>query len=134
VDAADPDDVVKVASGNYTDIHVRNSLTQVVYISKTVIIRGGYTTTNGFADPPDRDASPTTLDAQGGGRVVAISGAGLTIEGLIIAGGGGYYSGGGVYVESASPIIRNNRIVGNSAEGDGGAIFVNGGSAQILNN
>jgi hypothetical protein len=134
VDAADPDDVVKVAAGNYTDIHVRNSLTQVVYISKTVTIRGGYTTTNGFVDPPDLDANPTTLDAQGDGRVVAISGAGPTIEGLIIAGGGGHYSGGGVYVESASPIIRNNRIVGNSADGDGGAIFVNGGSAQILNN
>ena len=134
VDAADPGDVIKVAAGNYTDIHVRNSLTQVVYISKTVTIRGGYTTTNGFADPPDLDANPTTLDAQGDGRVLVIIGAGPTVERLIITGGGGYYSGGGIYVKSASPVICRNRIMGNSADGDGGAIFVNWGSAQILHN
>jgi len=134
VDAADPDDVIKVAAGNYTEVHVRHSLTQVVYISKTVTIRGGYTTADGFADPPDPNANPTTLEAQGAGRVVVIRGAGPTIEGLIITGGGGYFSGGGIYVEGASPVIRNNRIVGNSADGDGGAIFVNWGSAQILDN
>jgi hypothetical protein len=135
VDAADaPDDVIKVAAGTYTDLHVRNGLTQVVYLSKTVTIQGGYTTTDGFAEPPDPEANPTTLDARGQGRVMVIRGAGPTIEGFIITGGGGYYSGGGINAEYASPTIRHNRIVANSANGDGGAIFVNRGSAQILSN
>jgi hypothetical protein len=134
VDAADPGDEVKVAAGTYTDLHVRNSLTQVVYISQTVTIRGGYTSTNGFAGPPDLGTNPTALDAHGDGRVIVVRGAGPTIERLIVTGGGGYYSGGGIHVQYASPIIRYNQIVGNSADGDGGAIFVNGGSAQILNN
>lgn len=60
----------------------------MVYISKTVTIRGGYTTTNGFADPPNPDTNPTTLDAQGQGRVLYITGdISLTIEGLRITGG-----------------------------------------------
>ena len=135
VDAADdPDDVIKVAAGTYTDLHIRGGLTQVVYLSKTLTIRGGYTTTDGFAEPADPEANPTTLDAHGQGRVVVIRAAGPTIEGFIITGGGGYYSGGGIHVENASPTIRHNRIVANSANGDGGAIFVNGGSAQILSN
>jgi len=134
VDGADAGDVVKVATGVYADVHVRDGLTQVVYISKTVTVRGGYSTADGFADPADPDANPTILDAEGRGRVIVIRGAGPTVEGFVIAGGDGYYSGGGINVAGASPIIRNNRIEGNHAEGDGGAIFVNWGSAQILSN
>ena len=134
VDAADdPDDVIKVAAGTYTDLHIRGGLTQVVYLSKTLTIRGGYTTTDGFAEPADPEANPTTLDAHGQGRVVVIRAAGPTIEGFIITGGDGYRAGGGVNVEYASPTIRHNRIVANSASG-GGAIYVNGGSARILRN
>ena len=78
VDAANDGDVIKVATDVYTDVHSRPSppgyagpavITQVVYISKTVTLRGGYTAP-GFADPPDPEANPTTLDAQGQGRVL----------------------------------------------------------------
>jgi hypothetical protein len=139
VDAAAPGSVLKVAAGTYTDLHVRDGFTQVVYISKTVTLQGGYTTANGFADPPDPDANPTILDAQGKGRVIVVRGAGPTIEGFTITGGyiekpGGVGSGGGIYIHGASPNIRNNWIVDNSADGDGGAIFVNRGSAQIFEN
>jgi hypothetical protein len=139
VDAAAPGSVLKVAAGTYTDLHARDGFTQVVYISKTVTLQGGYTTANGFADPPNPDANPTILDAQGKGRVIVILDAGPTIEGFTITGGyvekpGGVGSGGGIYIHSASPTIRNNWIVDNSADGDGGAIFVNHGSAQILEN
>ena len=70
VDAAGDGDVIKVAAGTYTGLSVRprddytttGVVTQVVYISKTVTIRGGYTTTNWTA--PDPEVNPTTLDAQ----------------------------------------------------------------------
>lgn len=69
VDAANEGDVIKVAAGTYTDLHVRpradltttGFVTQVVYISKTVDIRGGYATTNWTT--PDPEANPTTLNA-----------------------------------------------------------------------
>ncbi len=67
VDAAATGDVIKVAAGTYTtvtmrprnDITTTGDVTQVVYLTKTVTIRGGYTTTNSFADPPDPVANPT---------------------------------------------------------------------------
>lgn len=51
VDAAGELDLIKVAAGAYTSLHVRprkditttGVVTQVVYISKTVTIQGGYT-------------------------------------------------------------------------------------------
>jgi hypothetical protein len=132
VDDANKDDVIKVAAGTYTDVHQRAGITQVVYISKTVTIRGGYAV--GDWTTSDPAANPTTLDAQGQGRVLVIRAGGPTIEGLTITGGAGYFSGGGINVESASPTIQHNQITGNLATGDGGAIFVNGGSAQILGN
>ena len=132
VDDATDDDVIEVAAGDYTDLHQRVGITQVVYISKTVTIQGGYTTTNWTT--PDPAANLTSLDAQGGGRVLVIRGAGPTIAGFTITGGSGDYSGGGINVENASPVIRDNQIKWNSAKGDGGGIFVNRGAAQILHN
>ncbi len=95
VDAANDGDVIKVASGVYTGVQRRPAapgyngpsiVTQVVYISKTVTVRGGYVP--GFIDPPDPEANPTTLDAQGQGRVFYIAGdISPTIEGLRISGG-----------------------------------------------
>ena len=76
VDVAGEGDVLKVAAGTYSGVHPRPAppeypyppstgiITQVVYLSKTLTIRGGYTTTNCFADPPHPEANPITLDAQ----------------------------------------------------------------------
>lgn len=73
VDAAAAGDIIQVAAGVYTDLHPRPApagytgatiITQVVYLTKTVTIQGGYTTS--FTEPPDPEANPTTLDAQGG--------------------------------------------------------------------
>jgi pectin methylesterase-like acyl-CoA thioesterase len=60
VDAAIAGDVIKVAAGVYTGVNSYGGLSQVVYISRSVTIRGGYTTTNSFAGPPDSDAYPST--------------------------------------------------------------------------
>jgi parallel beta-helix repeat protein len=142
VDAADdPEDVIKVAAGIYTDVHSRTApvgyngpsiINQVVYISKNVSIQGGYTTA--FSDPPDPKANPITLDAQGRGRVLFISGSiSPTIEGLSITGGdatgldGSPWRrdgcGGGVYIITATATLRNNRVFSNTAE-DGSGLYL----------
>ena len=71
VDKAAPGDVILVAAGNYTQWHARAAppgypyppasgvVTQVLYITKTVTIRGGYDNT--FAEPPNPDVNLTTL-------------------------------------------------------------------------
>ncbi len=140
VDAAATGDVILVASGVYTGVHARSRppgyealvalkmITQVVYISKTVAIRGGYTTA--FTEPPDPMAHPTTLNAEGKGRVIVIAGdISPTIEGLRItrgnaAGlqgeGGPGDAGGGVYIISATAILSNNLVFSNTAYTGGG--------------
>jgi len=146
VDAANPDDVIKVAQGDYTDIRQRGGITQVVYISKTVIVRGGYTTINW--DTPDPSAHPTTLDAQGLGRVLVISGTITpTIEGLRLTGGDatglggdpwGNDSGGGVYLHQAAGIISNCTIFSNTAsvtgQGYGGGLYILQSDAALTGN
>ncbi|MEE8392627.1 MAG: right-handed parallel beta-helix repeat-containing protein, partial [Anaerolineae bacterium] len=148
VDAAVPGDIIKVASDIYTDIHARAGISQVVYISKTVTIRGGYT--NAFTEPPDPEANPTTLDAGGSGRVLYVTGdVSPTVEGLRITGGdatglgGGEFSwqdaGGGVYVITASAVISNNYIFGNtlnsfSDQGRGGGVYLNHSNATLNGN
>ena len=96
VDAANDGDVIKVAAGTYTAVSVRprsdvtttGVVTQLIYISKTLTLQGGYTTTKGFAHPPDPMLNPTTLDALAQGRVVYITGdVSPTIEGLRPTGG-----------------------------------------------
>jgi hypothetical protein len=131
VDVAEPGDVIKVAQGTYTDVHTIPSLnryaftaTQVVAITKSLTIRGGYATDvwNG----PDPKAHPTILDARGQGRVMVIIGSGISplIEGLHLTGGdatglGGsvydYDAGGGYYVLGGSAVISDNVIEGNTA-------------------
>ena len=44
VNAANPGDLIKVATGVYTGVSSYSGLSQVLYISKTVSIRGGYNT------------------------------------------------------------------------------------------
>jgi parallel beta-helix repeat protein len=152
VDAAVPGDEIRVASGLYTGVQGRPApseylnppasgvITQVVYISKTVTIRGGYTTV--FTDPPDSETNPTTLDAQGEGRVLFITGnISPTIGGLHITNGdaaglGGRSStdvGGGVYVINATVTISNNLVFSNTAE-DGGGLYLAYSDATLSGN
>lgn len=61
VDAANPGDEIRVAAGAYIGVTARGGITQTVYISKTVTVRGDYTTANWT--PPDPLACLTILDA-----------------------------------------------------------------------
>jgi len=145
VDRSDPDDETRVATGVYTGVQARGGMTQVVYISKTVTIRGGY---SGDLTTWDPDAYPTTLDAQRQGRVVSIIGAstGPTLESLIITGGdatgvttncppaGGQSDGcgGGVFVYRGHPIIANNVVTDNVAAVSAGHRSASGGGLCLV--
>jgi len=129
VDAAAPGDEILVATGTYTGMNNYGGLAQVVYISKTVTIRGGYTTTNWTTPYPITQL--TTLDAQGQGRVLYITGdISPTIEGLRITGGdaaglGGDpfdmgSAGGGVYIITATATLSNNQMFSSTANFGGG--------------
>ncbi len=142
VDAADlPADEIRVASGVYVDLHQRAGITQVVYLSKTVTIRGGYAT--GSVDSPAWTTSypftqPTTLDAGGQGRGLYIAGAiSPLIEGLRITNGsatqGVSSRGGGVYIVTATATLINNYLSGNTATYGGGVYLLNSAAALYSN-
>jgi uncharacterized repeat protein (TIGR01451 family) len=153
VDDALEGDVIKVAAGTYTGVSARpvppgyddapasGLVTQVVYISKTVTVRGGYTTDNWTASDPE--ANPTTLDALGQGRVLLVAGnIAPMIEGLRITGGdaaelsGAWRNdaGGGVYVVTATVTISNNRVFGNTAYRRGGGLYLVVSDATLSGN
>jgi parallel beta-helix repeat protein len=120
VDAASSGDEILVATGHYTGVQARSGVTQVVYISETVTIRGGYTTTNWNTSYPT--TQPTTLDAEGQGRVVYITGDYTpTLEGLRLTNGSAPNgNGGGIYVYDAHPVISGCRVFSNAAKSAGG--------------
>ena len=143
VDAASDGAVIKVAAGTYTDTvtHTPPSgyvnppasgvITQVVHISKTLTIRGGYTTTNWTTSDPV--ANPTTLDAESSKRAIFVGGGiTVTLENLHITGGdaaglGGDVwgdAGGGVYVTNAAAALSGNDIYSNTAGSGGGGVFL----------
>ena len=143
VDAAVPGEEIHVATGTYTGVNNYGGLSQVVYISKTLTLRGGYSITNWTTADPE--AAPTTLDAQGQGRVLYITGEiSPTIEGLCITGGdaaglrgghlGEYDAGGGVYVITATATISNNQLFNNTAPRYGGGLYLNNGDGTLTGN
>ncbi|MBN1815458.1 MAG: DUF1565 domain-containing protein [Anaerolineae bacterium] len=151
VDRATSGDTILVATGVYTGVQARDGMTQVVRVAKSVAIRGGYTTTNWSASLPL--IQPTTLDAQGLGRVVAITGSvAPTLDGLVIAHGNaagqaadcptihGTSSGcgGGIFIYAASPLIVNNIITNNvasaaaSGTGYGGRLYLKNAHGAVI--
>lgn len=152
VDAAIPGDLIKVAAGTYSDFHVRSVppdypfppltgvVTQVVYITKTVTIQGGYTTANWTTPYPI--TQPTILDAKRKGRVLLIAdNAAPTVEGLTITGGdavgqsgysrANYDTGGGVYIITSTPTLSNCLVFTNSAGYLGGLTDSAGGGVYV---
>jgi len=131
VDAANENDVIKIAAGLYTGIQSRSApsyyegaspIRQMVYITKPVTLQGGYNDSD-FSLPPTPDTTPSILHASGQGRVLFIAGnISPTIEGLRMSDGGAYDlgggqapftdAGGGVYVYSATATISNCVVSG----------------------
>jgi parallel beta-helix repeat protein len=122
VDVATGGDEILVATGVYT----ANGQAQVIYVDETVSIRGGYTTTDWTCNPI---SFPTTLDAEGQGRVVFIAGnVTSTLEGLRITSGAVNGNGGGIYVGDAHLVLSDCQVVSNVAGTTGGGIALYGSS------
>jgi hypothetical protein len=154
VDGASDGDEILVATGVYTGVSVRprdditttGVVTQVVYISKTVTIRGGYTAA--FTGLPDPETNETTVDAQGEGRVLYVVGStSPTVEGLRITGGDAtgldgdpWYgdAGGGIYVYTATPTVSNCVVYSNTAsttdDGAGGGLALYSSATTLSGN
>jgi hypothetical protein len=150
VDVAGFNDPILVSTGIYSDVSARprpgGVVTQVVHLTKTVRIQGGYAQGYAAWDPV---AYPTTLDAGGLGRGVFISGTSVTITPTLtslriiggsaagLAGGpGGVDSGGGVYLLTTRATISGCEVMTNTATsaGLGGGLYASGGQPILSNN
>ncbi len=133
VNAATTGDEVHVASGTYTNVHTQGGNAQIVYLNKSLTLRGGYTTTDWTA--PNPNLYPTTLDAQAQGYVLYITGdITVTVRGLHITGGKANL-GGGLCANSAHLILLENHIYNNtSLESPGGGGYVSRGKLLALIN
>ncbi len=143
VDQAGDGDEIRVAGGIYTGVQAYDQvIPTLLFISKTLTLRGGFTTTDWLI--PDPNAHSTTLSAQGQGRVVFVSPLSpiiFVLEGFKIADGravgpgfpGDPYGGGGIFITQAEATIRNNEIYSNTSL-DGGGLAAWGADLHLENN
>ena len=137
VDMAAPGDVIKVATGAYTGVNNNGGLAQVVYLDKSLVIRGGYDTA--FLDLPDPDDRPTIFDAESQGRVIFATGStvSVTLDGLRLTGGNAYGlfpadSGGGLCAEEVSYVLLRNSQVYSSTADIGGGVYYHRSDTSLL--
>ena len=146
VNIANPGEEIRVAAGTYSgaqmaiDSRTGYTYTQVVVITKSLTLRGGYTRDDWNTFDPA--ANPTIVDAQRQGRGVSIvgvlgDGLAVTIDGFTITGGDytglrnlseAYDYGGGIYGSLGALTLRNSVITDNIASreqnGYGGGVYV----------
>lgn len=134
VDAAQEEDVIKVATGVYTGVVSRNGLSSMVHITKSLAVQAGYAP--GFDEPPDPDAHAVLLDAQWQGRGFTISGdITVTLEGLRITHGTTHESmGGGIYVITSTVAISDSYLCHNGVEGGGAGLYLDQAEATLIGN
>ncbi len=137
VDESAEDDVILVATGVYTGVHARSGVTQVVYISQSLTVRGGYATSDWNTSDPI--ANPTTLDAEGAGRVFYIAGpATVSLEGLNVTGGapGDWHDGGGVCALDVTITVSRCQIYSNTAGylGYAGGLLIRDSVVRLVDN
>jgi len=135
--SSSPNDVIKVA-GVCAGVQSIGGVTQTVYLNKSLTIQGGYTLTHWTSSNPT--LYPTTLDAQGKGRVLYVTGGvSVTVKDINITGGeaalgGGADSGGGVYVNNATLTLQHAEVFSNTAANGGGVYLYQGNSSKLFLN
>jgi hypothetical protein len=152
VDAAYDGDEIRVAGGTYSDTASKDiggrTYTQVVAITKSLTLTGGYSSTDWTTSDPT--ANPTIIDAQEMGRGISIVGDGsqtATVAGFTITNGNytglgnpqgvggsvcqrtGSDCGGGFFAYRVKLILRNCAITNNVASmekdySDGGGAYL----------
>jgi len=136
VTAAASGDTIKVAAGAYHGVSTVGSHTQMVYITKNITLLGGFTPSNWTAANPATNV--TLLDAQQLGHVFTVNGAyQATIDGFSITGGktlDGVSDSGGIYVYDGRLILSHSKVYGNTADLDGGGIYMLRSSMSALPN
>ena len=147
VNAAAPGNEIRMATGTYTGVNSQGGLSQMVYITKSLAIKGGYTTSNWTTPVPNTNA--TELQAQTLGRVIYISGASTTVTlyGLHLTYGnsiglGGhsptnlqnYDAGAGLYASEANVTLDHCWLTDNATPsgGYGGGVYITNGNLTIL--
>jgi hypothetical protein len=138
VDVANPGDEIRVAAGTWTDLSIRPDawntgvVTQVVYVSKTLTIQGGYATTNWTTPNPSLNISKLDAQNQGGGIYVT-GNYSVTISGLSIT----RANASGIDVFTATVMINNNQVFANNNTADwgcGGGIAIGWSATASINN
>jgi hypothetical protein len=141
VDQAQPGEEIRVAAGTYSGTQTVTitqwgypyTYTQVAIITKSLTLRGGYTSADWVT--PDPTTNPTIIDAQRQGRGITIFGDGsqtVTVDGFTITGGD--YTGlgnppgdwhlcrrtgadcaGGLFARRVTVVVRNCTVTDNIA-------------------
>jgi uncharacterized repeat protein (TIGR01451 family) len=102
---------------------------QTVFLTESLSLRGGYTTTNWTESDPV--ANPTVLDALGLGRVIYISNsAAISITGLHLRQGAAL-NGGAIYV-SDGVFTMTQSLVYSSTATNGGALYNAAGDVYLV--
>jgi uncharacterized repeat protein (TIGR01451 family) len=136
VDVSGPGDVIRVAgicSGVRSALDGGATISQTVFLTKSLTIQGGYTNSNDLAGPPDSVANPTILDALNLGRVAYITNsATITIDRIQLRQGQAG-NGGAVLVGNNSVLTMTTSSVYSSTATTGGGLYYQG-SRGMLNN
>ena len=148
-------DEIRVAAGTYTGARTvmagsGYTYTQVVIITRSLTLRGGYSTVDW--DTSDPAANLTVIDAERSGRGISIVGTGsetVAVDGFTVTGGDytglgnpagvnsracggtGCDCGGGLFAHRATIVVRNCVVTGNVASraasdrnGQGGGLYL----------
>ncbi len=137
--SSSPGDVIKI-QGTCDQLNTLGGLSQIVYLTKTVTLQGGW---NSDFSVRDVNNYPTILDAHGGGRgIYALGNITVTLDGLQITGGdstglGGatnfFEAGSGIYMEHVHGVFQEIVVHNNYSPYIGGGLFVNQGNIQLIN-
>ena len=123
---------IRVAEGNYTGINSRidsqgYEYWQVVYIDKSLILKGGYVDDDWNA-PRDPFDSPSVIDAERGGRgvtVVATSSDDVILDGFTITGGN--------YATLGNEVGQSGVVCSRTSYDCGGGLFAKWARIDLLN-